>query len=97
MAHTGAPTSSSGRDSRVPTISSATGEAATPARNSRESPGKKNPMSSPVSANMMNSTPTGPRFSMSHLGLIRSLTRKGQRLSRAWSFSMGFTTPKTYR
>src|SRR5262249_19052736 len=72
----------------VPTTCSATGEAATPARNSSESPGKKKPTSSPVSAKMMAQTPMRPKLSISCLGLSR-LPRLSLRARVFSAVSMG--------
>src|SRR5262245_8062156 len=61
IANMGANTSSCQRCRRTPgRISSANGEAAIPARNSSESPGKKKPISRPVSAKRMARTPIRP-------------------------------------
>jgi hypothetical protein len=72
MAHTGAPISRPASDIRVPSpkIESATGEAATPARNSSESPGKKNPTSRPVSAKRITQTPHSPKVCSRSFGSI---------------------------
>ena len=51
-------------------MSSATADAAMPARNSSESPGRKNPISSPVSANSTMPTPITPKVRSSDFGSI---------------------------
>lgn len=69
----GAPISSAAIGSRAPSPSTeeAALEEATPARISRESPGKKNPTSRPVSAKMMAINPIAPSDEISDLASSR--------------------------
>src|SRR5689334_24169902 len=69
MATIGVTISSATIDSLTLRKSDATGEAATPARKINESPGKKKPTSSPVSAKMIAQTPNRPRLWIRSLGL----------------------------
>jgi hypothetical protein len=71
----------------LPKIESATGDAATPARNSSESPGKKKPMSRPVSAKRIAQTPIRPKVCSRSFGSIG--------LRASCSVSAWVSTPST--
>src|SRR5262245_37022239 len=84
MAQIGAPTRRCHSWSWTPgRIWLANGEAATPARKSRESPGKKKPTNSPVSANRMASTPIVPNAASSSAALSGLIARVAVAVSTA--------------
>ena len=61
MAAIGAPINNAAGSKCAPIIFSAEPEAANPAINRSESPGKKRPINKPVSAKMIANTPINPR------------------------------------